>query len=428
MNTVEITKMHTFLYILGCLMIGIAVPLVIRSEFGTSPWDTLHVAINQTTPITIGMATIVVAGTATAIVIAIQKRLKYILMIIPIIFVGALIDFFDLIVFADFYPENTFIRGLLFLFAIFTMPLGGALLVISTYPAGVFDELMLALMKLFKVSNMAVFRILMDFTALMIAVMLTLIVNNNFGSLTYGTIIFILAIGPLLKRYLVIIRRLIMKMNKYIDHTYLKAFGTKEDIDSLLEEALTYDFKSVCVNPTWVEYAAESLKRSDVLVCTVIGFPLGASTTKTKVFETEDALKNGADEIDMVINIGWIKAGRYDEAREEIKTIKDTCGSNTLKVILETCYLTDDEIKKASEAAFEAGADFVKTSTGFGSGGATVNAVKIMADVANGKGVKASGGIKTREDFDQMIDAGATRIGASSGVSLMKGETSNEDY
>ncbi|MFW5842030.1 MAG: deoxyribose-phosphate aldolase [Bacillota bacterium] len=219
-----------------------------------------------------------------------------------------------------------------------------------------------------------------------------------------------------------------MKMNKYIDHTYLKAFGTKEDIDSLLEEAITYDFKSVCVNPTWVEYAAESLKRSDVLVCTVIGFPLGASTTKTKVFETEDALKNGADEIDMVINVGWIKAGRYEDAREEIKTIKDTCGSNTLKVILETCYLTDDEIKKASEAAFEAGADFVKTSTGFGSGGATVNAVKIMANVANGKGVKASGGIKTREDFDQMIDAGATRIGASSGVSLMKGETSNEDY
>ncbi len=219
-----------------------------------------------------------------------------------------------------------------------------------------------------------------------------------------------------------------MKLSKYIDHTYLKAFGTKEDIDSLLDEAITHDFKSVCINPSWVSYAAESLKRSDVLVCTVIGFPLGANTTKTKVLETEDALRNGADEIDMVLNVGWVKEGKFKAVEEEIKAIKDVCGKRVLKVILETCYLTNEEIREASKAAFDAGADFVKTSTGFGSGGATLEAVTIMAEVAEGRGVKASGGVKTREDFNMMIEAGATRIGTSNGVSLVQGKTSESDY
>ncbi|MFP4286823.1 MAG: deoxyribose-phosphate aldolase [Candidatus Izemoplasmataceae bacterium] len=219
-----------------------------------------------------------------------------------------------------------------------------------------------------------------------------------------------------------------MNINKYIDHTYLKAFGTKEDINQLLEEAIQYDFKSVCVNPTWVEYAAESLKKSDVLVCTVIGFPLGASTTKTKVFETTDALKNGADEIDMVLNIGWVKEGLYDEVYNEIKAVKEACQNHVLKVILETCYLTVEEIEKASQSAIAAGADFIKTSTGFGTGGATVENVTLMKKVAQEKGVKASGGVKTLEDFYQMVEAGATRIGTSNGVSLMNGETSKESY
>ncbi len=219
-----------------------------------------------------------------------------------------------------------------------------------------------------------------------------------------------------------------MKLNKYIDHTYLKAFGTKEEIDQLLDEAINYDFKSVCVNPTWVEYAAESLKKSDVLVCTVIGFPLGASTTRTKAFETEDAIKNGADEIDMVLNVGWVKSGQYGRITEEVQAIKDVCGKRTLKVILETCYLTDEEIKEASRASFHGGADFVKTSTGFGTGGATLSAVKIMASEAEGRGVKASGGVKTKEDVFTMIEAGATRIGTSSGVELMTDKTSESDY
>ena len=219
-----------------------------------------------------------------------------------------------------------------------------------------------------------------------------------------------------------------MEINKLIDHTYLKAMGTKTEINTLLEEAITHDFKSVCVNPTWVKYAAESLQKSDVLVCTVIGFPLGANTTAVKVYETIDALKNGADEIDMVLNVGWVKEGLFDQVEAEIKAVKEACPNNTLKVILETCYLTSDEIKKASEAAISAGAEFVKTSTGFGTGGATVEDVKIMKAVALDKEVKASGGVKSAADLKAMIDAGATRIGTSSGVSLVKGETSTTDY
>ncbi len=219
-----------------------------------------------------------------------------------------------------------------------------------------------------------------------------------------------------------------MEINTFIDHTYLKAIGTKHEIDALLEEALTYQFKSVCVNPTWVEYAAQSLKKSDVLVCTVIGFPLGASTTETKVYETVDALKKGADEIDMVINIGWVKSGLYDQVQKEIQKVKEVCQNNVLKVILETCYLAEDELIKASEAAIAAGADFIKTSTGFGTGGATVKDVRIMAEIAKGKGVKASGGVRTIEDFHMMVEAGATRIGASSGVQLMQGTKSDQDY
>jgi len=219
-----------------------------------------------------------------------------------------------------------------------------------------------------------------------------------------------------------------MNLNKMIDHTYLKAFGTKKDIDVLLDEAKEYDFKSVCVNPSWVSYAVDALSESDVLVCTVIGFPLGANTTETKVFETKDALNKGADEIDMVLNVGKVKEHDFAYVQQEIKEVKQACQKNTLKVILETCYLTDEEILKASEAAINAGADFVKTSTGFGTDGATVEAVKMMKAVAKDKEVKASGGVRSAEDVKKMVEAGATRIGTSSGVSLMQGLTTDSDY
>jgi deoxyribose-phosphate aldolase len=219
-----------------------------------------------------------------------------------------------------------------------------------------------------------------------------------------------------------------MKLNKLIDHTYLKAFGTSEEIKTLIDEAKEYDFKSVCVNPFWVPYANEQLNGTDVLVCTVIGFPLGANTIATKVFETEDAIKNGADEIDMVLNIGKVKEHDYDFIEEEVRQVKKACGDHTLKVILETCYLTKEEIENASKACYRAGADFVKTSTGFGTSGALVEDVKLMKSIFVDREVKASGGVRSAEDVAKMVEAGATRIGTSSGVKLMKGLTSDSDY
>ena len=216
----------------------------------------------------------------------------------------------------------------------------------------------------------------------------------------------------------------------YIDHTALKADTTKEQILSLCEEAKTYSFASVCVNPAWVKTASESLDGSSVKVCTVIGFPLGASTAAVKKFETSDAIRNGASEIDMVINIGALKSGDDSTVKEDILAVVEAAqGSAIVKVILETSLLTDVEKRKACELALSAGADFVKTSTGFSTGGATVADIKLMRAVVGPEmGVKASGGVRSFDDMEMMIDAGATRIGASSGVQIMQGLNSTSDY
>ena len=215
-----------------------------------------------------------------------------------------------------------------------------------------------------------------------------------------------------------------MKDSKYIDHTILKATATKEQIVNLCAEAVKYDFKSVCVNPYWVSLASELLHGTDVLVCTVIGFPLGANTARVKAYETVDAIKDGADEVDMVINIGEAKAHNYDVVYEDIKAVVDAANGVTTKVIIETCYLTDEEKVEVCKLAKKAGADFVKTSTGFGTAGATEADVKLMREtVGNDMGVKASGGVHNRDDFEKMIKAGANRIGASSGVKIMEVKT-----
>ena len=220
-----------------------------------------------------------------------------------------------------------------------------------------------------------------------------------------------------------------MNYAKYIDHTLLKPESTRAQIDKIIEEAKSFNFKSVCINPTHVKYAAEQLKGSDVLVCTVIGFPLGASTTETKMFEVEDAIKNGASEVDMVINIGALKDGRFDEVQKDIEGVVGAANGKTVKVIIETCLLTDEEKVKASELSKAAGADFVKTSTGFAGGGATPEDVKLMKDtVGEDLEVKASGGVRNLDDFHQMLEAGATRIGASAGVQIVQGLESNSDY
>ena len=220
-----------------------------------------------------------------------------------------------------------------------------------------------------------------------------------------------------------------MELNKYIDHTILKPETTQEQVEKILSEAKEYDFASVCVNPTWVSLAAESLKDSDVKVCTVIGFPLGANTTAVKAFETEDAIANGADEIDMVINVGALKAGNDALVLDDIKAVVDASGDKLVKVIIEACLLTDDEKVRACQLSKEAGADYVKTSTGFSTGGATVADVALMRKtVGPDMGVKASGGARSYEDAIAFIEAGASRIGASSGVAIMNGAQADGDY
>lgn len=213
-----------------------------------------------------------------------------------------------------------------------------------------------------------------------------------------------------------------MKLNKYIDHTLLKPEATKTQIENLCKEAIKYDFASVCVNPTYVAYCAKLLKNSDVKVCTVIGFPLGSNTTETKVFETKNAIENGADEIDMVINIGALKDKNYNFVKEDIESVVKAANSKLVKVILETCLLTEEEVKEACKLSQEAKADYVKTSTGFSKSGASVEMVKIMYDtVHDTMKVKASGGVRTYDDAIKMIEAGASRIGTSNGVGIVTG-------
>ncbi|MDU1411889.1 MAG: deoxyribose-phosphate aldolase [Clostridium sp.] len=207
-----------------------------------------------------------------------------------------------------------------------------------------------------------------------------------------------------------------------IDHTILKPEATEAQVVKLCEEAKEYEFASVCINPGMVKLAAKCLKDSKVDVCTVIGFPLGANTSEVKAFETEDAIKNGATEVDMVINVGKLKEGNLEYVKNDIKAVVDAAKGKALtKVIIETCLLTDEEKVAACKLAKEAGADFVKTSTGFSTGGATAADIKLMREtVGPDMGVKASGGVRTKEDALTMIENGATRIGASASIAICK--------
>ena len=214
-----------------------------------------------------------------------------------------------------------------------------------------------------------------------------------------------------------------MKLNKYIDHTLLKVDATQESIKELCRQAKEYDFMSVCINSSNIELAKEELKGTDVKICTVIGFPLGATTTESKVFETTDAIEKGADEVDMVLNIGALKSKNFDIVLRDISEVAKAAHNKgkILKVILETCLLEKDEIIKACQLSKEAGADFVKTSTGFSTGGAKEEDVALMRKtVGDLMGVKASGGIRTLEKARLMIENGATRLGVSAGVQIME--------
>ena len=217
-----------------------------------------------------------------------------------------------------------------------------------------------------------------------------------------------------------------MNLNKYIDHTVLKADTPKAKVQQIIDEAIQYDFMSVCINPIWVSFAAEKLAATDVKVCTVIGFPLGANMSAVKAFEASEAIKNGADEVDMVINIGAAKDGDWDLVESDIQAVVDASGDVLTKVIIETSLLTDEEKVKACQAAVRAGADFVKTSTGFSTAGATVADIALMRQtVGPDLGVKASGGVRSIADAQAMIEAGATRLGTSNGVDIMKGNVAD---
>ncbi|TSB48516.1 deoxyribose-phosphate aldolase [Alkalicoccobacillus porphyridii] len=214
-------------------------------------------------------------------------------------------------------------------------------------------------------------------------------------------------------------------MNQLIDHTVLKADTTRQMVQQVCEEAIRYSFASVCINPYFVPLAKELLKDSSVKVCTVIGFPLGANQTNVKLYEAEQALSDGADELDYVINVSAVKDGEWEQIKDEMvqfASLKVKNAELCIKIILETCYLTNKDIQIASELAKAAGLDFVKTSTGFGTAGATVEHVQLMRKAVGPTiGVKASGGIRSLEDATAMVEAGATRLGCSSGVAIAEG-------
>ena len=220
-----------------------------------------------------------------------------------------------------------------------------------------------------------------------------------------------------------------MKINKFIDHTVLSQDADEKKIDKLIAEAKEHDFASVCVNSCWTKKCAEALKDSDVNVCVVVGFPLGAMDTKSKAFETKTAIENGADEIDMVINVGWLKSGRYSDVEDDIREVKKACGDKHLKVIIGRCLLTDAEKVMACKLSEKAGADFVKTSTGFSKSGATVEDVALMRKTVGDRlGVKAAGGIRDGKTAVAMIKAGASRLGCSAGIKIIEETDPNAEY
>jgi len=211
-------------------------------------------------------------------------------------------------------------------------------------------------------------------------------------------------------------------LSKYIDHTLLAQNASKTQIEKLCKEAKEYNFCSVCVNSSYVQDASEFLASSDVKVCSVVGFPLGAMSTKAKAYEAKVAIEDGADEIDMVINVGWLKSKEYDKVKNDIALLNSTCKDVILKVILETALLDEDEIRLVCEMSKEIGVDFVKTSTGFSTRGASLEDIKIMKDVVEESvEIKASGGIRDYERAMSMIEAGATRLGVSAGIAIVSG-------
>ena len=454
---------------------GLGIQLIVFAGIGAAPIDILSyysarivIQIFNLNPeivyTLLGIMSLVVGALITFIIWLFNRGKKYIFTFLNVLLTGGVIALWGALLkklgferISDFALYQKYIVGIV---GTILVGLGIALMLTSTLPPSPHEELLTIYNS--KLNQLTVSKLLVEITYLAFGFILMILSSVviagkglEFTQINYFTLVNIILVSPVVQGFVYVFNkwsdRLLvpvgnsklrdvitkdqkrqarkingrnkMKLNRYIDHTKLGPTVQKAQIDKLLEEAKKYNFMSVCVNTPWVEYCKNELKDTDVLVATVIGFPHGTHTIKTKEFETKEALKLGADEIDMVINVGAVKDGNYDLVLKEIKTLKKACGKNVLKVIIETCYLTDEEITKVAELCVKANADFVKTSTGYGPRGASVHDVELIDKAVEGKAeIKASGGIRTYEDAISMIEAGATRLGASKGVEIMKGE------
>lgn len=435
------------IYLLGLILVGLGVQVVVYTHIGAAPIDAfvyylaniyLQISGKSSNIQSIMGVTSLIFGTFTVLVLfAISRNKKLIYTWFNIFLISGIIAAWG-VLFDNINPiqDNLFIKIVVAFVGVVIISFGVFLVLVTEFPAGPPEEVMRLIDS--KVNHLLISKLITELiylTLAFIAMIVSMVIIGK-GRMEFTQVgiftIFTLILTALLialfdKIYRIIISnrrkgKMTMKINQYIDHTKLGPTVTKKDIEKLVEEAKKYEFFSVCVNPTFVKYAKELVKGSNVKIATVIGFPHGTHTPDVKVFETEEAIKNGADEIDMVINVNALKDKDYDLVLSDIVGVVKAAKGKVVKVIIETCYLAKEEIVKASELVVKAKAHFVKTSTGFGPGGATVEDVELIEKTVNGKAeIKASGGIRSYQDAIKMIEAGATRLGASKGVEIMEG-------
>ncbi len=432
-------KKKKMLHALGFIIIALGISSILTSQLGASPIDAfnyfLHKIVSKILPaLTIGTVIIFTGLVVTLLAYIFNKDKNMIISAVFLFVVGVFVDFwlFVLGYIPDSVVSNLVFRIVLATSGMLLCAFGVSITILTGLPASPYERMMLVVHT--KIKSLALSKIMVEGSFFLLAILLGVLSSSLFEQVNVFTVIMTFSIGPLISVYIYIIKRKLLKerlkmeMNKYIDHTKLGANVSKAQIDQLIEEAKTYEFKSVCINPVWVKYAAHKLKKTDVLVCTVIGFPHGTHHHLVKAYETLEAVNDGADEIDMVINVQALKSKDYHTTLQEIKGVVENADGRCVKVIIETCYLTEDEIVKACELAVEAKATFVKTSTGFGTGGATVEHVKLMKKTVKDNAlVKASGGVRTFEDATKMILAGASRIGTSNGVDIVSRRSKEND-
>ena len=418
--------------------------MIIKGAIGASPIDALNYYLaeligkpfNSPEWINIGTLSYVTGVIIALIAYLISKKKTVFISIFLTLLSGTSISLFSSLLGKFDLNLNLGMQIFFAVAGLLILTLGATMTVFSKLIPGTMEVLLISLNA--KIKKLWLSKIIIDTSIALLAFIFGLILSKPFEQLNLFTLVIVFGMGPLmhimhqwLSRIIKLEEKedLIMNLNEYIDHTKLGPTVSKQDIKQLTDEAIKYNFKSVCVAPTWVKYAKELLEGQKSLVCTVVGFPHGTHTTETKVFETTDAIINGADEIDMVVNIDAIKAKDEQIVYNDINSVVNAANGKTVKVIIETAFLTSEEIKFVSQIALNAGANFVKTSTGYAQEGATVENVKIMKDIVGSSAfVKASGGVRTKEDAIAMIEAGASRIGTSNGVSIMENKEAQNNY